>query len=337
MSSRMQPSNSLMHRLKQLYHFIRESLSGFSYKDFLVFLFFFCLSGVFWLMMTLNETYEVEFPIAVRMVGVPKNVVITSEMSDTVRVTIRDKGYVILAYKGTNQLKPVKINFATYANRETGVGQVPSLDVQKLIRQQLAGSSTIVSLKADRLEFNFNFGRNRRFRVRLVGHIVPGGNYYLSHVQITPDVVTVYASKKILDEIAAVVTERLDMVNVEDTVTRVVKLKPIPGAKITPKTVKVTLFPDVLTEGTVDVPITTINKPDNLVVRTFPQSVTVKFSAGAVVYRQVKPSDFTVTVDFNEIAQHPSDKCTIHLQNNSHFARNASLEINQVDYLIEQQ
>ena len=326
-----------MHRIRQLFHFFRESLSGYSYKDFLVFLFCFCLSGVFWLMMTLNETYEVEFPVPVHMVGVPKNVVITSEMSDTVRVNIRDKGYVILAYKAYNRLQPVKISFAAYANRETGVGQVPAADIQRLIRQQLAGSSTIVSLKAERLEFNFNFGRKRRIRVRLVGHIVPGGNYYLSHVQITPDVVTVYASNAVLDGLAAVVTERLDLTNFEDTVTRVVRLKAIPGAKIMPKTVKVALFPDVLTEGSVEGPITTVNKPDNLIVRTFPQSVTVKFSAGAVVYRQVKPSDFAVTVDYNEIARHPSDKCTIHLQNNSRFARNASLEMNQVDYLIEQQ
>lgn len=326
-----------MHRIRQLYHFFRESLSGYSYKDFLVFLFCFCLSGVFWLMMTLNETYEVEFPVAVRLAGVPRNVVITSEMSDTVRVTIRDKGYVILGYKAYNRLQPVKINFAAYANRETGVGQVPSTDIQKLIRQQLNGSSAIVSLKADRLEYDFNFGRNRRFRVRLVGRIIPGGNYYLSHVQITPDLVTVYANKSVLDGIEAVVTERLDLTNFEDTVTRVVRLKDIKGAKIIPKTVRVTLFPDVLTEGSVEVPITTVNKPGNLIVRTFPQAVTVKFSAGAVVYRQVKPSDFAVTVDYNEIAQHPSDKCTIHLQNNSRFARNASLEINQVDYLIEQQ
>lgn len=326
-----------MHRIRQLYHFFRESLSGYSYKDFLVFLFCFCLSGVFWLMMTLNETYEVEFPVAVRLAGVPRNVVITSEMSDTVRVTIRDKGYVILGYKAYNRLQPVKINFAAYANRETGVGQVPSTDIQKLIRQQLNGSSAIVSLKADRLEYDFNFGRNRRFRVRLVGRIIPGGNYYLSHVQITPDLVTVYANKSVLDDIEAVVTERLDLTNFEDTVTRVVRLKDIKGAKIIPKTVRVTLFPDVLTEGSVEVPITTVNKPGNLIVRTFPQAVTVKFSAGAVVYRQVKPSDFAVTVDYNEIAQHPSDKCTIHLQNNSRFARNASLEINQVDYLIEQQ
>lgn len=337
MSSRTLPSNSQMHRLRQIYHFFKELLSGYSGKDLLVFLFFLCLSGIFWLMMALNETYEVEFPVPMRLVGVPKNVVVTSEMSDTVRVTIRDKGFVILSYEGYNRFRPIKINFSSYANRETGVGQVPSVDVQKLIRLQLVGSSSIVSLKADHLDFSFNYGEHRKFRIRLVGRIVPGGNYYLAHAQLTPDIATVYGSNAVLNSIAAVVTERLDLTNFEDTVTREIKLKAIPGAKILPATVKVTLFPDVLTEGSVDVPITTVNKPDNLTIRTFPHSVAVKFSAGSKVYRQVKPSDFAVTVDYNEIANHPSDKCSIKLQNNSHFARNASLEIDKVDYLIEQQ
>lgn len=33
------------------------------------FLFFLVLSGIFWLMMTLNETYEKELPVAVRLTG----------------------------------------------------------------------------------------------------------------------------------------------------------------------------------------------------------------------------------------------------------------------------
>ena len=112
MSSRMQPSSSQMHRLHQLYKLLKGSLSGFSGKDLIIFLFFLCLSGVFWLMETLNETYEVEIPVAVRLYGVPKNVVLTSEMSDTVRVTVRDKGFVILGYKTYNPLRPIKISFA---------------------------------------------------------------------------------------------------------------------------------------------------------------------------------------------------------------------------------
>ena len=53
------------------------------------------LSAVFWLILTLNETYEKELKVPVRIVNVPKNVVLTSSADDTVRITVRDKGWVI--------------------------------------------------------------------------------------------------------------------------------------------------------------------------------------------------------------------------------------------------
>ena len=140
-----------------------------------------------------------------------------------------------------------------------------------------------------------------------------------------------------LSKIQTVLTEALNISNFSDTVTRVVSLRKIAGAKVVPSQVKVTLFPDVLTEGSVDVPITTINKPESLVVRTFPQTVKVKYNVGANLYRFVHPSDFVVNVDYKEIAAHPSDKCNLYLHSNSRFARNARLENTQVDYLIEQQ
>lgn len=326
-----------MKFFERIYHFFKNLLSEFSGKEFLVFLFFLALSGIFWLMMTLNETYEVEFSVPLRMLGVPRNVVMTQDISDTVRVTVKDKGYVIMMYETSNRFRPISINFSSYANKQTGHGQVTTSDLQKLMRPQIFGSTIITSLKANQLEFYFNYGRNKKIRIRLDGSIIPGDNYYLSHVQITPDFATVYASKDVLEKISSVPTERLDISNFEDTVTRVVALKPIAGAKIVPTSVKVTLYPDVLTEGSIDVPITSINKPDDLTIRTFPQSVTVHYTVGAKTYRMVQASDFLVTVDYNDIASHPSDKCQLTLRNRSRFARSAKLETDQVDYLIEQQ
>ena len=40
-------------------------------KEFLIFLFFLILSGTFWLLMTLNETYEKEIEVPVTLVEIP--------------------------------------------------------------------------------------------------------------------------------------------------------------------------------------------------------------------------------------------------------------------------
>ena len=326
-----------MHTLQRIYNIIKGFLSDFSGKEFLVFLFFLALSGIFWLMMTLNETYEVEYKVPLTVAGVPKNVVMTSEPSDTVRVTLKDKGFVIMTYSLYHKFRPLTVRFSAYANTKAGHGSIPTADMIKMMRQQVYGSSLLTSLKCDKPDFTFNYGQNKKVRVVLTGKIVPAKNYYLAHVQIVPEFVSVYANKRELETIKGVLTENLNLTNINDTVTREIDLCAIAGAKIVPSKVKVTLYPDVLTEGSVDVPIVAINKPKNLIIRTFPQTVKVRYTVGSMVYRLVRPSDFQVHVDYMQIADHPSDKCKLWLVCNSRFVREASLETPQVDYLIEQQ
>ena len=162
-------------------------MSDFSGKEFLIFLFFLALSGVFWLMMTLNETYEVEFKVPLVVSGVPKNVVMTSEPSDTVKVSLKDKGYVILVYTTYQQLRPLVVKFSTYADKQSGKGEIPTTDIIRLVKQQIFGSTAITNLKYDQLSFTFNYGQNRKVKIELTGNIIPSNNYYLAHVQMVPE------------------------------------------------------------------------------------------------------------------------------------------------------
>lgn len=305
-------------------------------KELLIFLFFLVLSCFFWLMMTLNETFERELQVPVRLVGAPKNVVITTGLSDSVKVTVRDKGFALLTYSTSHKLHSVSVNFNTYANKMAGNGTVPLSDLQKLVRQQLLPSSAITSIKADQLEFFFNYGRKKRVKVELVGNILPANNYYLAHTEFSPNTVTIYANNKLLDSIRTVPTEFVNIVNFDEVKVCHVRLKAMKGVKIVPSVIKLTLYPDILTEASMEVPITTINTPDGLVVRTFPQRVKVNYTVGASQYRSVRPEEFKVVVDYNEVANNPSDKCNIYLVNKPLNVKNAKLEINEVDYLIEQ-
>ena len=58
---------------------VKDFLLSDKSREFLIFLFFFFIASGFWLLQTLNNDYETEFSIPVRLKGVPNNVVITSE------------------------------------------------------------------------------------------------------------------------------------------------------------------------------------------------------------------------------------------------------------------
>ena len=124
-------------------------------KEFLIFLIFLMLSGIFWLLMTLNETYEMEFRIPIKVVNIPKNVVLTSEDTDTVKVTLRDKGLVLMGYEYGEALRPLHANFKTYAKSGSSF-VIPVGDIQRQLHLQLSASTKIYAVKSDSEELIYN-------------------------------------------------------------------------------------------------------------------------------------------------------------------------------------
>ena len=214
---------------------------------------------------------------------------------------------------------------------------IPVADVQKQILSQLYGSSKLLQVKPGKFDFYFTYGASKKVPVVFRGKITTSKRYYLAHTEFFPSMVTVYANKRQLDEIKSVEIVPFYYRNLQDTIRENVRIKKIRGVKVMPDMVRLAVYPDVLTEEMVDVPITAINMPPDKVLRTFPSKVSVKFTIGASLFRTIKPSQFTVVVDYNEIAANPSDKCTLQLRSVPRSVSKASLEMETVDYLLEQQ
>ena len=318
---------------------VRDFVFSVVNKEFLIFLFFLALSGIFWLMMTLNETYEKEYAIALHLNGLPNNVVLTTEPPDTIRYTIRDKGFMLLSYISSHRLRPLFFNFKSYASKAGGKGTIPLSDIQKAIRQQLFASTTLVSVKSDPANFTYNYGERKQLPISVVGNIKPGLSYYIARINIKPNKATVYAQHTLLDSLKSVVTEPVNITNIQDTVVKEIHLQKLNGVKIVPESIKIEIYPDVLTEESVEVSIKAINMPEGTVLRTFPQRIKILFTAGASMVRDIKmhPDNFVVTADYNDFGKRHTEKCQLVLHSKPHSVHSARLEMNQVDYLIEQQ
>ena len=213
---------------------------------------------------------------------------------------------------------------------------MPASELQKLLYHHLASSSKIISSKPDKLEFFYNYGTNKKVPVRWSGRVIPEELYFISHVDYSPDSVTVYASDEKLDSINMVYTETLNYANFRDTLSITCQLAKLKGVKVVPDKVKINFYTDVLTEESIDgIPIMGVNLPEGKVLRTFPAKVTVSFVTGVSVFRNLRPEDFTVVADYNEIKRHPSEKCRLSLKDVPQGISRAHLDVTLVDYLIE--
>ncbi|MCD8296984.1 MAG: YbbR-like domain-containing protein [Prevotella sp.] len=325
-------SRKLFDILSSFRNFLFSTLN----REFLIFLFFLVISGTFWLLMSLNETYEKEIEVPLILVETPTNVVLTSDSSTSIRVVVKDKGYTILTYLYGKKIHPIKIDFNKYG-KSSDYGSVSSSELQKLIYQQLYNSSSIVSCKPDKFEYYYNYGLKKRLPVRINGKILSKQSYYLSKVTIKPDTIDVYANREMLDSFKYVNTEQIHVTNITDTMVMQVSLEKIKGVKYMPDNVNISIYPDILTEESMDVPIQAINMPEGKILRTFPSKVTVTFAVGVNQFRSIRPEKFKVVVDYKEIEDNHTEKCNVYLRNAPHEVRNAKIGIRQVDYLIEEQ
>ena len=312
--------------MSEVFRSIRDFLFSIMNKQFFVFLFFLLLSAVIWLIMTLNETYEKELEVPVRITNIPKNVVLTSASIDTIHVTVRDKGWLLLSYLYGERRAALNINYKNY-DRGNGGGIVSGAELKRMAEQKLEMSTKIITIKPEKLEFFYNNGERKRVPVYWTGRVIPEQLYYIADIKFSPDSVEVYASHEKMDSIRVVYTEPLNYVGFRDTLTVTCKLSHQSDVKVVPEHIKVSFHTDVLTEESIGVPIKCLNLA----------KVNVNFVAGANLIKSLQAEDFVVVADYLEIEQNPSEKCNIYLRQVPQGISRAVLSTKQVDYLIEDQ
>ena len=229
-------------------------------RQFLTFLFFLALSSAFWLFQKLNETYEEEIDVPIELRNLPKGVVITGELPQTAKVTLRDKGITLLNYLYNDKLPRIVLDFSTYARQEGRVN-ILSSGLIKQLRPTLSAGTVIVAMKPDTLEFYYTYGRSKRVPVKLQSPIKAETGYAILHQHLSPDSVTVLATTNVLDTLRAAYVGTADMQRLTTDIRKNKKLRTIPGVKFMPDEVTVSVATDRLVEKKVTVPIIGANMP----------------------------------------------------------------------------
>lgn len=314
---------------------IKDFLLSEKSREFLIFLFFFLIAGGFWLIQTLNNDYETEFSIPVRMKDVPNDVVLTSEPPSELRIRVKDKGTVLLNYMLGKSFFPVNLSFPDYRGRNNHV-KIYASEFEKKILSQLNASSKILSIKPDTLDYIYSTGKSKLVPVQLRGKVSAGLQYYVTDTIYGPDSVLVYAPDEILNTITTAFTQQVNLGNISDTIRQRVSLATVKGAKFVPGSVELTFPVDIYTEKTVEVPLQGVNFPADKALRAFPSKVQITFQVGLKRFRNIKASDFVINVSYEELLKLGSDKYTVKLKSAPQGISQIRIVPEQVDFLIEQ-
>lgn len=322
-------------RLERYWRQIRYFLLNPKSKEFLVFLFFFFVSATFWVLQALNDTFDLEVTAPLQLRGVPKNVMVTTELPSEIKVTIRNRGTSLIHYFRHRELPPVGLDFNRYDNGSVSARvQIPSSDVQRAVQNQL-GDSKVQSIRPDTLEFYYNRGLYHRLPVRTTGTISASPQNYLVGISYEPDSVDVYAPSSVLDTLQAAYTQPVELTDLTRSVSQDIMLNAKPGVKYVPSSVRFTAEVDYYTEKTVEVPIIGLNFPADKQLRTFPSKAKITFRIGAASFKRITQDSFVLAITYEELLD-GLEKYRLHLKSIPEGVSNIRIIPAEVDYLIEQ-
>lgn len=316
---------------KQMKDFLLSEKS----REFFIFLFFFLVAGGFWLLQTLNNDYEAEFAIPVRLRKVPDNIILTSEPASKLHISVKDKGTVLLNYMLGKSFYPVTIDFTEYLNEDSHV-KIPASRFVNEVMGQMKASTQLLSIDPDTLEYIYSTGASKRVPVRLNGSLKADRQYFFSDTLFQPDSVTAYAPEFMLDTIHAAYTQYVALENISDTIYQQLLLQAQRGVKLVPSSIQMILPVDIYTEKTVEVSLQGVDFPIDKTLRAFPSKVQITFQVGVSRFRDITADDFHINVSYEELQSLGTNKYTVKLQNIPQGVSHVRINPEQVDFLIEQ-
>lgn len=320
---------------------LKKFLLATGSKQFLIFLFFVFISFSFWLIQVLNDQFETDVKIALRLKDIPENTIITRELPDQLTVRVRDKGIALLNYTiGSyidGSLSPIKIKFNETRQHE-GTITLRNTRIEELVKERLSPTTHLLKLRPDTLCYTFTREKGRRIPVIRRGTLTATERHYVSSCTLSPDTVTVYAPTRQLDTITAAYTIPTDITQETDSTThKTLTLANIPGVKFVPSQTQATMHVDILSEKTLEIPVQTINVPTGRRLKTFPQTVKITFNVGLSKYKDITPDNFFICADYNTLRNTSAQpRCKLRLMSFPPEISNPRFTPLEADYLIEE-
>lgn len=321
-------SIALKRKIKTLWGKINSKLS----RSVLLYVWFLFISFVFWLTLTLNNSFQQDLLIPLKLKSVSDSTTMISDVPQTIRITLKDRGTAMLKYRFGN-LPTLQIDFSEYSNGQ-GLLRVPSAELLGELRNLFSAGSVITAVNPDSLRLLYTNLPPKKVPLNFDLDIQPNLQYVINGpVRCNVDSVLVYSDKNTLSGLTEAYTYHVEERDLTDTLMREVAVAPIVGAKIVPKSVRLTIPVEQLIYKKQRVPVMVVDQPVNINVLTFPAMVEASFLVPQSMYR--KTVAIKAAVYYNDVLESATNHVAVKVVEAPALCKSISLSVDSVEYIIE--
>ncbi len=309
---------------KQLYN-------QFASKNFKAYTLFLVLTFILWFAIQMTKSYDYRKALNINITDIPNHIVIDSA-NQTLRANIKANGIKLWTYNLSD--KVISIPFNEF-EKDTAKLKISAVELKEIIAQKFQTGTEQVVLTQKSIIYDYRQKQTKLVPVKPNISVTysPGYNT-LNKLVLKPDSIVVSGSTQYLAEIDNIVTQKISLENISDTVTGNVKLKqPSNNIELSQTDAEYFLPVEKFSENSLMVDIETINIPDSLDINIFPNKAKVSFLVSLKSFNKISGRDFKVICDYNKRYE---DNAVIipKLVEQPDNILNPKLHVKKVDYLI---
>ena len=304
-----------------------------SLQQFSSFLLFFTIAALLWLIITLSASYTVTEPLTINFKDAPANLIVTND-TQKINVTLSSRGFDLLHY----YLKPVSRRKVDISLEEVPLHKDSESTYSfgsSYAKEKIANFLTIESGKIsfDENKIMLNMEQLDSVRVKVIPDLdMSYEKQYNRHgkIGVTPDSVTIYGPKNIIESIDNVYTENLVLKNINSNVNVDVPLLLEEMTNADTKNVNIKLNVEKFTEAVTNVKI---SHDYHKQLRLFPDKVKIKYIVYLSEYNIINENSFVVRIDTADISPE-NNFLPIYLADYPNNTKIISIEPKEVEYII---
>ncbi|TRZ41080.1 CdaR family protein [Robertkochia solimangrovi] len=299
-----------------------------------VFIGFVIISFLLWFMITLSDQYTSKITLKIDYTNVPDSKLMLGDPPRTLQANVGASGFRLLGYRLFRQSLSVNVAgfkekgsefFLTGEDLEDDLrSQFKSLDVRRVLQDTL----------------KVELGVNKIKRVKVVPDLdltFQSDHQLGDTVVVIPDSVNIRGPEDQVDQLTYIKTKKLVLTDLNSDFSKEIALVAPDSLKSIMLSLNKVAVSGVVTqysEKIIDVPVTIINVPDRVSVKTFPSEARILCKAGINDLKRLEASGFKVICDYKEISNN-SSYLLLKIEEKPSFVNSATLMVSKVEYLIK--
>lgn len=280
----------------------RLNRTTFKKTNFKAFFFFFFFAMLIWLLIQFSKTYTKEVEIPIQFIETPKDKIVESTRS-SIKLRVTENGFVLawLSVRSpniTSSLEELPVN----GNNITYYTDNEEAEILSKLRIDYDNVHFITK------KINIPFIQKKTKVVPVVPVVevsyAPGYNSD-EQFEIRPDSIKISGSKKVLDSIHSISTQKLTLKNISSNTKGMLEIdtKAHSGVTYYQQEVEYLLKTKKFTEGRLNIPLEILNAPKNASVSIFPKEVIVIYTVSLEGFEMITKNDFVVVCDFADLSE----------------------------------